>query len=74
MIFHLRAAGTSVLLDARGAAVPAVVHWGADLGDLDDAAVERLVDAQVRAPVDDGGDGRAPGVPAARRWKITRAP
>nr|WP_297424549.1 alpha-galactosidase [uncultured Actinotalea sp.] len=47
MIFHLRAAGTSVLLDARGAAVPAVVHWGADLGDLDDAAVERLVDAQV---------------------------
>lgn len=49
MIVHLRAAGTSVLLDARGTAVPAVVHWGADLGDLDDAALERLVDAQVPA-------------------------
>jgi alpha-galactosidase len=47
VIFHLRAAGTSLLLDARDTAVPAVVHWGADLGDLDDTAAERLVDAQV---------------------------
>ncbi|MEV6343841.1 alpha-galactosidase [Actinoplanes sp. NPDC051851] len=31
-VFHLRAAGTSFVLDARGAS--AVLHWGADLGDL----------------------------------------
>ena len=30
---HLRAAGVSVVLDASGPGVPAVLHWGADLGD-----------------------------------------
>jgi alpha-galactosidase len=29
---HLRAAGVSVLLDARGPGLPSVLHWGPDLG------------------------------------------
>jgi alpha-galactosidase len=33
-VFHLRAAGTSLVLDARGAAA-SVLHWGPDLGDAD---------------------------------------
>ena len=49
MIHHLRAAGTSFVLDARGTAVPAVIHFGADLGDLDASALEHLVDAQLPA-------------------------
>lgn len=31
-LIHLRAAGTSLLLDVRGAGMPVVLHWGADLG------------------------------------------
>jgi alpha-galactosidase len=31
-LVHLRAAGVSVLLDASGPGVPAVLHWGPDLG------------------------------------------
>lgn len=31
---HLRAAGVSVLLDHRGDALPSVIHWGADLGNV----------------------------------------
>ena len=33
---HLRASGTSVLLDARGPGQPVLVHWGADLGERSD--------------------------------------
>jgi alpha-galactosidase len=38
-LIHLRASGLSVLLDVRGGLLPAIVHWGADLGGLtaDDA-------------------------------------
>ena len=31
---HLRAAGVSVVLVSDGRRMPAVLHWGADLGDL----------------------------------------
>jgi alpha-galactosidase len=48
-IHHLRAAGTSLVLDARGTAVPCLVHWGADLGDLGPAALEALAGASVPA-------------------------
>ncbi|MBM2622740.1 alpha-galactosidase [Actinoplanes sp. LDG1-06] len=34
MLIHLQAAGTSFVLDARGPRPPAVLHWGAALGDL----------------------------------------
>jgi alpha-galactosidase len=49
MIHHLRAAGTSLVLDARGTGVPVVVHWGSDLGDLPRAALDSLADSQVPA-------------------------
>ena len=49
MLIHLRAAGSSLLLDARGTRVPAVVHWGHDLGDLDQDALAALTDAVVPA-------------------------
>lgn len=35
------------MLDARGAAVPTIIHWGADLGDLTPAALESLADASI---------------------------
>lgn len=49
MIHHLRVAGVSLVLDSRGAAVPAVIHWGRDLGELTDADLAVLADAQVPA-------------------------
>lgn len=40
-VLALRAAGTSLVLDAAGR-VPRVLHWGADLGPLDEATAEAL--------------------------------
>ncbi|MFF2050509.1 alpha-galactosidase [Leifsonia sp. NPDC058194] len=40
-VLLLRAAGTSLAIDAAGR-VPRVLHWGADLGPLDEAAAESL--------------------------------
>ena len=37
------------MLDARGTGVPVIVHWGADLGDLDAAMLNVLADASVPA-------------------------
>ncbi|MGP9695450.1 alpha-galactosidase [Brachybacterium sp. AOP25-B2-12] len=34
---HLRAAGVSLLLDVTDGRIPAVLHWGADLGELTEA-------------------------------------
>ena len=42
-IHHLRAAGVSVVVDARGPRLPRIAHWGADLGDLDDGLLSDLV-------------------------------
>ena len=36
------------MLDARGAVVPALLHWGADLGALSDPQLEALADSRVR--------------------------
>jgi alpha-galactosidase len=49
VIHHLRAAGVSLVLDSRGAAAPAVVHWGRDLGALSDEQLEMLADAVTPA-------------------------
>ncbi|MFD6566459.1 alpha-galactosidase [Micromonospora profundi] len=46
-ILHLRRAGTSLVLDARGPGLPRVVHWGGDVGDLDADGLRHLVDATV---------------------------
>jgi alpha-galactosidase len=48
-IVHLRAGGCSLVLDARGPGLPAVLHWGADLGDRDPAAWEDLALATTPA-------------------------
>ncbi|WP_246159950.1 alpha-galactosidase [Microbacterium rhizomatis] len=49
MVIHLRAAGVSVLVDARGTAVPTLIHWGRDLGDLGDDDLILVADAGVPA-------------------------
>jgi alpha-galactosidase len=49
LLVYLRAAGASLVLDARGAHTPAVIHWGADLGDLDERALTALADASIPA-------------------------
>ena len=46
-LWHLRAAGVSVVLDCRGPGLPQVLHWGADLGDLAAADLDFLADATV---------------------------
>ncbi len=44
---HLRAGGVSFALDCRGRRLPAVVHWGADLGELGQSALTAMVAAMV---------------------------
>ncbi|WP_065963415.1 alpha-galactosidase [Curtobacterium sp. UCD-KPL2560] len=46
-IVHLTAGGVSLVLDCRDAALPAVLHWGAALGDLDDTALAAMAAADV---------------------------
>ncbi|CUR55175.1 Alpha-galactosidase [metagenome] len=41
-VVHLRRAGTSVLLRLSQTELPAVLHWGPDLGDLPDAALSAV--------------------------------
>ncbi|WP_102193461.1 alpha-galactosidase [Microbacterium aurantiacum] len=57
---HLRNGGTSVILDLASVALPAIVHWGADLGDLDEAEVGSLCRAAVPQRVSGGLDSPAP--------------
>jgi len=45
-VYQIRAAGSSLVLDARGTGVPAIIHWGADLGPV---SLEELADALVPA-------------------------
>ncbi|MFC4946346.1 alpha-galactosidase [Pseudonocardia sp. GCM10023141] len=46
-LIHLRAAGVSLVLSTAGARLPMVLHWGADLGDLDDADLAGLAAAAM---------------------------
>ena len=41
-VVHLRAGGTSLVVDTAGAALPRVLHWGGDLGELSDTALVAL--------------------------------
>jgi alpha-galactosidase len=41
-VLQLRSAGVSLVLDCSGPALPSVLHWGADLGPLDEAALVGL--------------------------------
>ena len=49
---HLRSGGVSVVLDTRGGGLPAVLHWGSDLGDLTTGELDDLETALI-APVGD---------------------
>ena len=46
-LLHWRAGGTSLVVAVAGAGglLPRIVHWGADLGDVDDAVLRSLVRA-----------------------------
>lgn len=48
-VIHLRAAGTSFVLDTRGTGVPSITHWGADLGELTGEQLAALADSRERA-------------------------
>ena len=52
-LLHLRASGVSLVLEVRGG-LPAVVHWGHDLGDLgpDDLAALAAVGVPSTVPND----------------------
>jgi alpha-galactosidase len=45
VIIHLRQAGVSVVVDLDDGRLPHLAHWGADLGELSDAALAALVRA-----------------------------
>lgn len=46
-IVHLRRAGVSVLIDARGPGQPVLVHWGEDLGPLSEPELTAVVRGRV---------------------------
>ena len=46
---HLQADGVSVVLDVTDGRLPAVVHWGAPLGDLGPAGLDAVCEAAVDA-------------------------
>lgn len=47
---HLTAGGVSVVLDVTGGRLPAIVHWGAALGDLNVADTLALAQANIEPP------------------------
>ncbi|MGY0488517.1 alpha-galactosidase [Streptomyces sp. WG-D5] len=53
---HLRAAGVSLVLAAPDEGLPAVVHWGADLGALDAEGLAALCRAVTPSPVPNEAD------------------
>ncbi|WP_353808506.1 alpha-galactosidase [Agromyces sp. SYSU T00194] len=57
---HLRNGGTSVVLDVTRAALPVIVHWGADLGDVDATELVSLCTAALPQRVSGGLDVPAP--------------
>lgn len=48
-VVHLRAGGTSVVVATDGGRLPRILHWGADLGELADAALADLARAGLPA-------------------------
>lgn len=64
-IHHLHADGVSVIVDARGADLPRVLHWGAPLGTPDEATLAAAASALSRQS--------APGTLDAA-WELTLLP
>ncbi len=44
-VLHLRRGGTSVVVRLEDRALPCVLHWGPDLGEVDDGALAALLPA-----------------------------
>ncbi|MEU2204060.1 alpha-galactosidase [Microbacterium oleivorans] len=55
-VVHLRSGGTSVVVDLQPGAVPAIVHWGDDLGDAPHATLVSLATASRLQRVSGGLD------------------
>lgn len=55
-IFQLRDGGTSLVVDPTTPGLPTIVHWGDDLGDLDQADLDGLALAAVPQRVSGGLD------------------
>jgi alpha-galactosidase len=51
----LRAAGTAIAVDVSGR-IPRVLHWGADLGELDDGVLEALRSTSIPAVLNNSPD------------------
>lgn len=58
-VVHLRRGGTSVVIDATLREAPAILHWGADLGELDADTLESLAVAARPQRVSGGLDETA---------------
>jgi alpha-galactosidase len=61
-VLQLRSAGVSLVLDCSGPALPSVLHWGADLGELSENA---LVDLRRGAGAVQTGSGLDDNLPVA---------
>ncbi len=59
-IAHLRAAGTSLVLDIGGPRIPRVLHWGADLGDLTGDDLRAVVSTSIPQVVSSTMDAVTP--------------
>ena len=75
-VIHLRAAGVSLLLAVRDGTLPAVLHWGHDLGDLtpDDLADLALAGVPGTVPNDLDGPARPGAVLPEHRTAGTAGP
>ncbi len=59
-VLQLRSAGVSLVLDCSGPALPSVLHWGADLGPLDEAALGGLRQGAGAVQAGNGLDDNLP--------------
>ncbi|GAA1614757.1 alpha-galactosidase [Kribbella sancticallisti] len=59
-VLQLRSAGVSLVLDCSGPALPSVLHWGADLGSLDEAALVGLRQGAGAVQTGNGLDDNKP--------------
>ena len=48
-LFQLRASGVAIVVDARSAGMPTIVHWGADLGSLSGQELRGVADVAIPA-------------------------
>jgi len=59
-LHHLRADGVSLVVDLAGGTLPRVLHWGADLGDLDPDVLHDLRRVSRPMPIGFPVDGEVP--------------